>query len=935
MFPIVALVGLSSCTLCTAAPAKVLVEWTFDKAGDFQGWTQRNHIADLRVVDGALQGRIMDWDPFVRGPQFEIRATPYQRIEVRLKTDCGGDGEFFWTNTTKSKYGGFSPGKETHFTVIGDNQWHEYRVYPFWQSEKKIVLLRLDLPRPSASGKGKKSFAVDFVRIVDLGTPTEVLTSPGWDFTGELHGWEPQNGGEATATAAGLRFMTRKNPAAFLFSGALKCPVEDRFWFHVEMKVDKGSAAYVKWVSSEFPGIQKAKFAIKSDGAFHNYNVDLSSHRQWTGDLLLLGLQPTNRSGAVVVIRKMSLANDPVGPPEVECRYVGLEDAINRVGRPATLLLSLENRGGAPAVDLRVADLQLPEGVRVNEQGAWRRLPPLDLFEPVAYRIRLEARRPVRGRATLRLAGTGAPRKPLTATIVIGKALNLPKAAYVPEPRPVESDYEIGALYFPGWPSLVRWAPIVQNAPERKPVLGWYDEGNPECVDWQIKWAVEHGIRFFLVDWYWNAGSRHLDHWVNAFKKARYRHYLKWAMMWANHNPRGSHSEEDMRNVARYWVDNYFHMPEYYRIDDKPVVMIWSPAGIRRDLGGKDGGKRALTIARRVAQAAGYKGIFFIAMKWPEASTNPDDIRPLAADGYDMTSIYHYMHHGGKAEDPRNFPFQLVADSSYPFWKARLKADVLPFLPNLSTGWDSRPWHSDRATVISGRTVELFRNICKDARRFADETGIKRMTLAPLNEWGEGSYAEPNKEFGFGMYDALRDVFCKRPPGGWPPDLAPADVGLGPYDLTTGRLRPTVAWTFAHSDEGWGPFMGIANFRHQDGAIHFETASDDPAVGTALYKTAAHKYKYVLIRMRIDSLKRPGEQGQLFWSTTTSPISEANSVHFDLIGDDRYHDYLLPVFTNDRWRGRISTFRFDPCSHRAAKISIAEVRLLKRKPAAK
>ena len=30
--------------------------------------------------------------------------------------------------------------------------------------------------------------------------------------------------------------------------------------------------------------------------------------------------------------------------------------------------------------------------------------------------------------------------------------------------------------------------------PERKPVLGWYDEASPEVADWQIKWAVEHGI---------------------------------------------------------------------------------------------------------------------------------------------------------------------------------------------------------------------------------------------------------------------------------------------------------------------------------------------------------------------------------------------------------------------------------------------------------
>ena len=103
-------------------------------------------------------------------------------------------------------------------------------------------------------------------------------------------------------------------------------------------------------------------------------------------------------------------------------------------------------------------------------------------------------------------------------------------------------------------------------------------------------------------------------------------------------------------------------------------------------------------------------------------------------------------------------------------------------LPNLATGWDDRPWHGDRGTVVYGRTVPLFRKICEDAKRFADENGIKRLGLAPLNEWGEGSYLEPCKEFGFEMYDALRDVFCDKPAQGWPPNITPEDIGLGPYD---------------------------------------------------------------------------------------------------------------------------------------------------------
>ena len=66
---------------------------------------------------------------------------------------------------------------------------------------------------------------------------------------------------------------------------------------------------------------------------------------------------------------------------------------------------------------------------------------------------------------------------------------------------------------------------------------------------------------------------------------------------------------------------------------------------------------------------------------------------------------------------------------------------------------------------------------------FAGQTGIKRFIFGPLNEWGEGSYIEPNLEYGFGMYEAIRETFREKPAEGWPMNFAPSDVGLGPYDL--------------------------------------------------------------------------------------------------------------------------------------------------------
>ena len=57
-----------------------------------------------------------------------------------------------------------------------------------------------------------------------------------------------------------------------------------------------------------------------------------------------------------------------------------------------------------------------------------------------------------------------------------------PLLGYVPEPQPVKSAVEITAIYYPGTEHMAEWDIIAQTCPERKPLLGWYDEGNPEVI---------------------------------------------------------------------------------------------------------------------------------------------------------------------------------------------------------------------------------------------------------------------------------------------------------------------------------------------------------------------------------------------------------------------------------------------------------------------
>jgi hypothetical protein len=328
-----------------------------------------------------------------------------------------------------------------------------------------------------------------------------------------------------------------------------------------------------------------------------------------------------------------------------------------------------------------------------------------------------------------------------------------------------------------------------------------------------------------------------------------------------------------------------------------------------------------------MAVEAGYQGIYFIAMKWPEASWEPRVVQGYKDMGFDMTSIYHYMHHGGKAENPRRVSFNLVADSNYDHWKGLHETGILPFLPNLSTGWDDRPWHGDRGTEIHGRTVEHFRRICRDAKRFADETGVKRLTLAPLNEWGEGSYAEPNAEFGFGMYEAVRETFCERPAEGWPLNYGPRDVGLGPYDLPPPEKDDAREWVFTGgSARGWSAMMGIADFKAGADGLSFRSVTHDPAIQRAFDALPAREVTRIAVRMKVSGAT-PGDGCQLFWQAGGRPASEETSLRLPLKADGQFHDYVFEVGRHPRWRGRINGLRFDPVGQQGASVTVESIRL--------
>jgi len=821
-----------------------------------------HHIEKVKLADGAIFGESVGVDPFWTVGHKPFKPTPTQEVVFRAKSPVGGRAEFYWTPLDAPR-----PTAATgrSFEWIGDGRWHEYRVRPFWHGGADIKSVRIDFPN---GAKGEVALAD--VRIVDELKP-------------EL---------KPIGDSVGVTFV---------------CTSATR---------DRG---VFSWVSDVATGIQKETFVLAADGRPHRYHLTLAGRPGWRGNLVWSRFTRGNSPDALEVSDFRVVTDDVEVAPDLVVCGVNWATPACRAGTDGRIEAVVKNLGSEPAGAVALRVVSAPEGLSCRPEAA--KAVNGGFAEMMAVTVR--AAGPLEGTVRLEIVQDGKPVATKEISVKILPSLGLPKADGVPEPRPPKCDYEIGALYYPGWERAEAWKRVWQTCPERRPYLGWYDETKSEVVDWQIKWLRENGIGALYVDWYWNKGYRHHEHWIAAFRRAKWRSYLKWAIMWANHTPAGAHSVEDQRAATQFWIDNYFNMPEYLTHDGKPVVWIWQARNLDRDLG-PGGCRKLLDLSRDMAVKAGYKGIHFIAMKWPEDNCDASVMESYRTQGFDEVGIYHFMEHGGKANGLRRIPYSLVADANPDHWRRQWAAKSLPFLPNLSTGWDDRPWNDQ--FEIFGKNAADFRRICREAKKFADETGIRRLCISPVNEWGEGSYAEPNAEHGFGFYEAVRETFCEKPAEGWPQNMVPADVGLGPYDLPLPRQpQKTTSWDFTDGQtHGWKAFMGTTGERNTSEGLAFETDTRDPAMCVSHSFLRTRDYKTVTVRLRLENAKG---RVVVFWARSRGEMTGEACVALPVVSDGKFHDYVFPVSNHRRWRGYVGALRLDPCENPGARVTVAGVRL--------
>ena len=318
---------------------------------------------------------------------------------------------------------------------------------------------------------------------------------------------------------------------------------------------------------------------------------------------------------------------------------------------------------------------------------------------------------------------------------------------------------------------------------DRRPLWGPINEADPAVMEMEIEQATRHGINVFIFDWYWFDGRPFMETTLtNGFLKAQNREKMKFYLMWANHDVvntwdtrisrlpennviwQGSVDRQEFEKICRRNIELFFSQPEYYKIDGKPVFMIYDVVNFIKGLGGIKEAADAVKWFKQEVKKAGFPGLDLQFTMWKPnlnysgfdaGKTDKPENEFVTRLGFTSTSHYQFCHFTNVNDEYNNIMERVRKE-----WD-QIDADfTIPYYPHISIGWDNSP-RITQSAIVRDNTPENFAKALRDARDYADRhpNQVPLITINSWNEWTETSYLEPDNVNGYGYLEAVKKVF--------------------------------------------------------------------------------------------------------------------------------------------------------------------------------
>lgn len=346
-------------------------------------------------------------------------------------------------------------------------------------------------------------------------------------------------------------------------------------------------------------------------------------------------------------------------------------------------------------------------------------------------------------------------------------------AFYLPQFHPIPENDRWWGKGFTEWTNVKKAVPLFKNhyQPRIPGELGYYDLRNEKTRAAQAKLAHEHGIEGFCYWHYWfGNGKRLLE---RPFKEVLElgEPDFPFCLAWANESWQGFDFGARGRNLLLeqiypdkqdiidhfYTVLPAFKDKRYIQVDGKPLFYIYKPSQIPNP-------QEFIATWQKLAVENNLEGIYFICQ-----SLNENLIKEYMSSGFNGINTNRFGNLFTRQKITTRLKRSIldlpnIFDYKTAFRKLEGEIDSRSnIFPTIMPNWDHTPRTGNKGSLFQDSTPELFKIHVKSVlNRIEDKNNeYKIIFLKSWNEWAEGNYMEPDKRFGRGYLEALRDLIQK------------------------------------------------------------------------------------------------------------------------------------------------------------------------------
>lgn len=347
-------------------------------------------------------------------------------------------------------------------------------------------------------------------------------------------------------------------------------------------------------------------------------------------------------------------------------------------------------------------------------------------------------------------------------------------AFYLPQFHSIPENDEWWGKGFTEWSNVATAQPAFEgHAQPRTPSeLGYYDLRTPGVIEQQIQLAKAHGLSGFCFHHYWFGGKRLLEQPLQRFLAID--HDLGFCLCWANEpwSRRWDGSEKELLMPQPHDLEQdiaFIHDvlpilrdPRYIRVDGAPILLVYR-------VGLLSSAPHVFDRWRQIAVESGLPGLH-ICMAETFGSSDPQ--------GHGCDSAVEFPPHRIVASKHTDKPgsiqnlspdFQGAIFDYGEVVTGELTATDPDYLryKTVMLGWDNTSRRGNNAHVFHGFSRSMFETWLEDACQRTERRchGDQRLLfINAWNEWGEGTYLEPDRRHGRQMLQAVRDILTGQNP---------------------------------------------------------------------------------------------------------------------------------------------------------------------------